>query len=146
MNDFALTTAFDAVRRIAVSGAENPSAVLLICDASLIDRVEADLVIEFRVQTALDPRLLPASQIDPRHAAEVLSSEHRPTIITVKVWPRGLFESLDRHVVLLTNLGPVLILASAKIANRILRSAPNLSSRLADVLRVATDPGEGSSI
>jgi hypothetical protein len=136
MIEFARTTPFRFVRGLATAGEQVPSLYLLVCDGSAMDAVRADLTAEVRVQLGLDVRCLTASEVLP----EMLEDSTRPVLlITLDRWTPGLITFLDRNVVLLTRVGAVVLLADRQVAERVLAKAPNLRSRLADILTISPD-------
>ena len=64
-------------------------------------------------------------------------------LITLDKWLPKLVGYFDRNIVLLTRAGTVLLVASRKIAERVLAVAPNLRNRLTDVLLVKPDEALG---
>jgi hypothetical protein len=128
MSDFAVTTPFQLVRRLAAAGRESPSVYLLIADAAEIEAVQADVAAEVEVQIGDSLR----------------SANPWPVIlVTFDRWIPKLIDSLDRNIVLATSAGAVFLLANDEIGNRVLAAAPNLRNRLTDVLVIGPDPALG---
>ena len=147
MSDFSPTTAFRLVRGLAAAGQDAPCLYLLICEAGAMDAVRADLTAEVQVQLGFDIRLLTASEVRPEKLEEAFVGDAvRPVILfTLDRWLPKLIDSLDCNVVVLTRAGTVLLLADRQIAERALAAAPNLRSRLADVLAIAPDQAFGGA-
>ena len=112
-----------------------------------MDAVRADLTDEVQVQLGFDIRFLTASEVRPEKLGEAFVRDAvRPVIlITLDRWLPKLIDSLDCNVVVLTRAGTVLLLADRQIAERALAAAPNLRSRLADVLAIAPDQAFGGA-
>ncbi|MDP2999840.1 MAG: hypothetical protein Q8N47_20295 [Bryobacterales bacterium] len=120
---------------------------LLICEVFAMDAIRADLTAEVQVQLGFDIRFLTASEVNPEKLGDAfLADAVRPVIlITLDRWLPKLIDSLDCNVVVLTRAGTVLLLANRQIAERALAAAPNLRSRLADVLAIAPDQAFGGA-
>ncbi|MCX6636963.1 MAG: hypothetical protein NT090_18055 [Acidobacteria bacterium] len=120
---------------------------LLICEAGAMDAVRADLTAEVQVQLGFDIRFLTASEVRPEKLEDAfLEDAVRPVVlITLDRWLPKLIDSLDRNVVVLTRAGTVLLLADRQIAERALAAAPNLRSRIADVLAITPDEAFGGA-
>jgi hypothetical protein len=146
MTEFATTSPFSLVRRLAAVGQGTPSVYLLICDAAGVDAVVADMAAEVRIQLGLNLRPFVASQLRPeslepftqRYAGDVV-------VITLDRWLPTLVSSFDRNIVLLTATGTVALIATIEIAERVLRAAPNLRNRLTDVLFLKPEEVFGDS-
>jgi hypothetical protein len=120
---------------------------LLICEAGAMNAIRADLTDEVQVQLGFDIRFLTASEVNPEKLGDAfLEDAVRPVIlITLDRWLPKLIDSLDCNVVVLTRAGTVLLLADRQIAERVLAEAPNLRSRLADVLAIKPDEAFGGA-
>ena len=120
---------------------------LLICEAGAMNAVRADLTDEVQVQLGFDIRFLTASEVRPEKLEEAVAGDAvRPVVlVTLDRWAPKLISSLDRNIVVLTRAGTVLLLADRQIAERALAAAPNLRSRLADVLAIKPDEAFGGA-
>jgi hypothetical protein len=138
MTQFAGTTIFQLVRRLAAAGLKSPSLYLLICDDSDIDSVRSDLEMEVRAQFGFFPRSFSASEVIWDRLEDVFSqNKEKPSLlITINHWKPGLFESIDRNVVLLERAGNVILITTAAFAERALVKAPNMRNRFTDILAV----------
>jgi len=138
MIDFSATTAFQLVRRLAAAGPATPSAYLLACDPAVMDAVRSDIAAEVQVQLGFHLRSLTASEVPPERLAEALTRDAvwPLVLITLDRWLPKLMRSFDGNIVLLTEAGTVLLVASREIAERVLATAPNLRNRLTDVLLI----------
>jgi hypothetical protein len=147
MIDFFATTPFRLVRSLAAAGQNTPSVYLLICEAAAMNAVRADIAAEIQVQLGFDPRSLAALEAQPERLEDAFRHETaRPVVLlSLDLWLPKLIDSFDRNVVLLTEVGTVLLLASPGIAERILAVAPNLRNRLTDVFSIKPEEalGEG---
>jgi hypothetical protein len=145
MIDFSATTAFRLVRRLAAAGQDTPSLYLLVCETAAMDAVRADLAAEVQVQLGFNLRLLAASELRAERLEDAFTPETVwPLIlITLDNLPPNLVDSLDRNIVLLTRAGAVLLVASRKIAECVLKAAPNLRNRLTDILLIKPDEAFG---
>jgi hypothetical protein len=139
---FTATTAFAFIRQIAVIGLTEPSIYLLICEAGEAERVKDELSAEMKVQLASELQILDASSTTFKKLLEAIAANDGTGIVLVDFhrWDKTLTESIDRNVVSLTTGGPVILLAGFDVTERLLRAAPNLRSRLADVLSIKPDP------
>jgi hypothetical protein len=145
MTDASTTTAFRLVRRLAAIGHQNPSLYLLICDATALSLIQADLAAELEVQLGVGLRALAAAEIRPERLAHAFTGAgERATLVSFNHWLPKLVSALDRNIVLLTTAGAVLLLMTQEIAERMLATAPNLRSRLTDVLTIKADLAFGS--
>jgi hypothetical protein len=127
-----------------MAGARNPAIYLLICERGAAAAVEADLLAETAVQLG--------STIHVSTASEVLSDSlplwHDGTIrlIFFDTWLPNLVTALDRHsAILVQDGGQLLLLAEGQSAERMLRGAPNLRSRLTDVLLIGPEDLSGGA-
>ncbi len=141
MSAIATTTAFRLVRRIATAGENNPALYLLIAEAADLPAIRSDFEAEVHVQLESGLRCLVAEDLSPERLEDTFSSASAPKIllITFDRWNPELIQSIDRNVVLLTGNVPVLLLTKTSVADRILSAAPNLRSRLTDILTVTPD-------
>jgi hypothetical protein len=147
MIDFSTTTTFGVVRRVAAAGLSTPSIYVLICEPAELVAVEKDLAAEIEVQLGSELRSLDASNItfDILLEANTHAEGSGIVLLTMRRWEHDLVDSIDRNVVLLTDAGPLLLLTSFDVAERILAKAPNLRSRLADVLLIGPDEALGGT-
>jgi hypothetical protein len=136
MNEFSTTTTFQLIRRLAAAGPNTPTLYLLLCEAAAMDSVRADIEAEVQVQFGFIPRSFSASGIesDPLEKTFAHNTDQPLVLITFDHWIPGLFRSFDRNIVLLKEAGTVLLIASRKIAERALATAPNMRNRFTDVL------------
>ncbi|MGH9720921.1 MAG: hypothetical protein ACRD8O_11965, partial [Bryobacteraceae bacterium] len=102
MIDFATTTPFELIRRIAAAGHGNPSLYLLVSDAAEIEAVQADIAAEVQVQLGVDVRSLKASEVQPEKLDEAFRPEGEASVvlITLERWTPRLIVSLDGNIVL----------------------------------------------
>jgi hypothetical protein len=134
MMDFSTTTPFQLARMLAAVGQESPSIYLLISEPAGMEAVHTDIAAEVEVQLGSPIRTLVASEMQ----LERLEDEFRPdtarpvVLVRLDVWMPKLVRSLDRHVVLMTRAGAVLLLGTQDLAERVLTKAPNLRNRLTD--------------
>ncbi len=145
MIDFAVTTPFRLVRRLAAAGQDTPSVYLLICETTVMDAVRADIAAELQVQVGLNIRLLAASDVRPERLEDAFGpvTIWPVVVLTLDRWVPQLVDSLDCNIVLLTRAGVVLLLASHEIAARALAAAPNLRNRITDILAITPDEALG---
>jgi hypothetical protein len=138
MTQFAGTTIFQLVRRLAAAGLKSPSLYLIICADADIDSVRSDLELEVRAQLGFFPRSFSASKASSDRLENIFSQDEvRPfVLITIDHWKSGLFQSLDRNVVLLKRAGVVIFIATPTFAERALAKAPNMRNRFTDILAV----------
>jgi hypothetical protein len=147
MTDFTPVTPFELARRLAVAGPGSPAVYLLILESSTADAVRSDIAAEIQVQLGMAPRSLIASEMRP----EMLDDAFRRgldspvVLITFDRSVPKLIDSLDRNVVLLERSGIVLLLGRRELADRVLTGAPNLRSRITDVLAVNPDEAFGGA-
>lgn len=141
MIDFSATTPFRLVRRLATVGYKTPSIYMLICEAAVLEAVQADTEAELKIQLGLSLRSLPASRVRPERLENILGSEASGTIslVILDQWLPRLVASFDRNVVLLETNGTVLLVGTREIAERTPSAAPNLRNRLTDVLSIRPD-------
>jgi hypothetical protein len=141
MSTFTATTAFGVIRRVVAMGLTSPSLYVLICERGEMEAVQDDLAAEVGVQLGSELRLLDASNLSLEQLFEAIppDGEPRAVLLTIRKWERRLLDSLDRNIVLVTDAGPLLLLADVEIAERMLSAAPNLRNRLADVLLIRPD-------
>ncbi len=135
---FSVITPFRFVRSLGVAGAGNPGMYLLICEPFAVERVEADLLAETKVQLGAVIHVRTATQV----LRDRLPAWHDGSIRLVyfDAWLPDLVEALDRHSALLVqDGGQLLLLANDESAERILNAAPNLRSRLTDVFQIVPD-------
>jgi hypothetical protein len=141
MNGFSTTNAFRLVRRLATIGPENPSLYLLIAAPPAMQAIHADIAAEVQVQLGVGLRALAPADLrfDGSEDAFAQDPDRPVALITLDHWMPQLVTALDRNVVLLTKGGAVLLLANAKIAERMLAEAPNLRNRLTDIFAIVLD-------
>ena len=121
-----------------MAGARNPAIYLLICDGASAAAVEADLRAEAEVQLGAAIHVNTASQVLRNRLP--LWHDGSARLIYFDRWLPDLMEAMDRHSALLVqDGGQLLLLADKESAERLLRGAPNLRSRLTDVFRIAPD-------
>jgi len=135
---FSTVTPFRLVRSLGVAGARNPAIYLLICDGPDAAAVEADLLAETAVQLGATIHVNTASEV----LRDSLPAWHDGStrLVHFDDWLPDLVEALDRHSALLVqDGGQLLLLADEGSAERLLRDAPNLRSRLTDVFQIAPD-------
>jgi hypothetical protein len=138
MTKFSDVTAFRLVRGLGAAGARNPAIYLLICDAESVAAVEADLRAEAEVQLGAAIRVDTAS--DVLRNSLPLRHDGSIRLIYFDQWLPELVEAMDKHSALLVqDGGQLLLLADGSTVERILKSAPNLRSRLTDVFRIGPD-------
>jgi hypothetical protein len=147
MIDFSTTTTFEVVRRVAAAGLGVPSIYVLICEPGVLRAVQEDLAAEIEVQLGSELRSLDASNITFDVLLEANAHAKGPGIVLLAMrrWEQNLVDSIDRNIVLLTDSGPLILLTSFDVAERILAKAPNLRSRLADVLLIGPDEALGGA-
>lgn len=147
MTDFAPTTPFGLARRLAAARQDSPSLYLLICQASAIEAVQVDITAEVQVQLGLNLRSLAASEVQPERLEEAFARSSGSPVVLIRLdrWAPKLIDSLDRNIVLVTTVGPVLLLTTIEVAQRALASAPNLRNRLTDVLAIRPDEAFGGA-
>ena len=148
MIDFSATIAFGLIRRLATAGTDTGSLYLLISDAGAIPAIQADIAAEVQVQIGVGVRALAPADVrfDDSQGAFAPGHDKPVTLITLDQWLPKLVTALDRNIVLLTRSGAVLLLASRKVAERILAEAPNLRNRLTDVVEILPDEAFGGPI
>ncbi len=140
MTDASTTTAFRLVRRLSAIGNESPSLYLLTCDMATMGALQDDLAAEAEVQLGVTLRVLAAAEIRPERLAYAFTgADERVTLVRFHHWLPKLASALDRNIVLLTTAGAVLLLMSREVAERTLVAAPNLRSRLTDLLAIEPD-------
>lgn len=138
MTGFSATTAFRLVRRLAAIGPDSPSLYLLIADAPGIQAIQADIAAEVKVQIGVTLQALAAVDVKLDKLDDVFAKppDSQVTLFTWDRWLPKLATALDRNIVLLTRSGAVLLLASPKVAERLLPAAPNLRNRLTSVFEI----------
>ena len=141
MTEFSPTTAFRLVRRLAAIGQDKASLYLLISDTAAIQAVRADIAAEVEVQLGVRLQAFAAEEVRPDKLEDVFTRDGGSpvTLIALDRWIAELVRALDRNIVLLTGTGAVLLLANHKAAEQTLRAAPNLRSRLTDILTISPD-------
>lgn len=138
MTKFSDVTAFRLVRGLGAAGARNPAIYLLICESESMVAVEADLRAEAEVQLGAAIRVDTASDV-LRNSLPVWH-DGSTRLIHFDRWLPELVDAMDRHSALLVqDGGQLLLLADGSTAERILKKAPNLRSRLTDVFRIGPD-------
>ena len=138
MTKFSDVTAFRLVRGLGAAGARNPAIYLLICESASVEAVEADLRAEAEVQLGAAIRVDTASDV-LRNSLPLWHDGSTRLIYFDQFLPE-LVEAMDRHSALLVqDGGQLLLLADDSTAERILKGAPNLRSRLTDVFRIGPD-------
>src|ERR1022692_481544 len=130
MTGFSATTAFRLVRRLAAIGPDSPSLYLLVADAPAMRAIQADIAAEVQVQIGVTLHAFDAADQD----ALAHDPDTPVTLITFDHWLPKFVTAIDRNIVLLTRNGAMLLLASQEVVERMLAAAPNLRSRLTDVL------------
>ena len=147
MIDFSATTTFGVVRRVAATGLSTPSIYVLICEPGDLGAVQEDLAAEIEVQLGSELRSLDASNITFDVLLDANAHANGPGIVLLAMrrWEHILVDSIDRNIVLLTESGALLLLTSFDVAERILAKAPNLRSRLTDVLLIGPDEALGGT-
>ena len=141
MTNFIPITPFEFVRRLALAGREVPSVYLLIVEPATTAGIETDLLAEIQIQLGTRVRSLVASALQPERLDDAFRQEADQPVILISIdrWVPKLIHSMDSNVVLLTQGGALLLLADRELAERVLSAAPNLRSRLADVLEMTPD-------
>lgn len=135
---FSDVTAFRLVRSLGAAGARSPAIYLLICESESMEAVEADLRAEAEVQLGAAIRVDTAS--DVLRNSLPLWHDGSTRLIHFDQWLPELVDAMDRHSALLVqDGGQLLLLAEGSTAERILKKAPNLRSRLTDVFRIGPD-------
>ena len=138
MTKFSDVTAFRLVRGLGAAGARNPAIYLLICESESMLAVEADLRAEAEVQLGVAIRVDTASDV-LRNSLPVWH-DGSTRLIHFDQWLPELVDAMDRHSALLVqDGGQLLLLADSSTAERILKKAPNLRSRLTDVFSIRPD-------
>ena len=136
--EFSDITAFRLVRGLGAAGARNPAIYLLICESESMVAVEADLRAEAEVQLGVAIRVDTASDV-LRNSLPVWH-DGSTRLIHFDQWLPELVDAMDRHSALLVqDGGQLLLLADSSTAERILKKAPNLRSRLTDVFSIRPD-------
>jgi len=136
--EFSDITAFRLVRGLGAAGARNPAIYLLICESESMLAVEADLRAEAEVQLGVAIRVDTASDV-LRNSLPVWH-DGSTRLIHFDQWLPELVDAMDRHSALLVqDGGQLLLLADSSTAERILKKAPNLRSRLTDVFSIRPD-------
>jgi hypothetical protein len=139
MIDFAPTTAFRLVRRLAM-GQGTTAMYLLVYEEGLELAIEADLKAEVEVQMA--DSLAIGRVSDSLDLDEVLGSrDTRPIrVLRIDRWAPRLIDALDTHVIRLEQTGSqFLFLTTPALAEQLLVEAPNFRNRLTEVLRIVPD-------
>lgn len=124
-----------------MAGREVPSVYLLIVEPATTAGIETDLLAEIQIQLGTRVRSLVASALQPERLDDAFRQEADQPVILISIdrWVPKLIHSMDSNVVLLTQGGALLLLADRELAERVLSAAPNLRSRLADVLEMTPD-------
>lgn len=114
---------------------------LLIADTADIAKVQADVSAEVQVQLGAKLRSLTASELRPERLEDAFRDDAvwPAVLLTLDRWVPKLVDAIDCNVVLVTRFGAVLLLANNEIAERVLTAAPNLRSRLTDILAISPD-------
>lgn len=128
-----------------MAGPNVASIYLLVTGPAILDSVRHDLEAELKVQLQLNLRSLQGSAIRPENFVHTFGMDPSgaPVLVLLDEWLPKLAASLDRNVILLS--GTVLLLAIDKVARRLLAVAPNLRSRLTDVLTIGADQAFGGT-
>jgi hypothetical protein len=135
MTKFSDVTAFRLVRGLGAAGARNPAIYLLICESESMVAVETDLRAEAEVQLGAAIRVDTA--LDVLRNSLPVWHDGSTRLIHFDQWLPELVDAMDRHSALLVqDGGQLLLLADGSTAERILKKAPNLRSRLTDVFRI----------
>ena len=125
-----------------MAGGRNPAIYLLICDGAAAAAVEADLLAEAQVQLGATIHADTASQVLRNSLPPWQDGSTR--LIFFDDWLPDLVQAMDRHSSLLVqDGGQLLLLADKDSAQRPLRTAPNLRSRLTDVFEITSDDLSG---
>jgi hypothetical protein len=139
---FSAVTPFGIVRTLGMAGVRNPAIYLMICERPAAAAVVADLLAETTVQLDTTIHVSTASQV----LSDSLPAWHDGSIrlIHFDTWLPALVNALDRHsAILVQDGGQLLLLADEHSAGRILSGAPNLRSRLTDVLLIGPEDLSG---
>ena len=137
MSEFPKVKPFPLVRDIATAGPQHGAIYLLICKAGAAKRVEADLAAEIDVQLDAVFHTGTASQCNESWLGWRDGSIR---VLHLDEWLPSLIRSLDRHAPLLVqDGGQLLLIAEKRVAERVLRSAPNLRNRLTGVFQIEPD-------
>jgi hypothetical protein len=142
MTDFATTTAFQLVRRLAAAGQETPSLYMLISEPVAIDIIREDLAAEVEVQLGGNLRSVAPNWSED---AMITVGGSPVVLITLDQWAPTTIAAMDRNIVRLTTAGPVLLLATAEVAEKAVAAAPNVRSRLTDILLIERDKAFGGA-
>ena len=140
MTEFATTTAFRLVRRLAI-GQDSTSMYLLVCEEDA-ESVVSDLRAEIGVQMTLP---LPVARVSETNVEFPESGSIRGVVIDQ--WSPDLVAALDTHVIRIERTrAQFLFITSPAIAERLLVEAPNFRNRLTEVLQIVPDTAtEGAS-
>jgi hypothetical protein len=115
---------------------------LLICDATAAKAVQADLAAEVEVQLGAVVSLETASEL--RTGELPVCRDGSIRLLHFDEWLPALVDALDRHSsYLVQDGGQLLLLVDRQSAERILRRAPNLRSRLTDVFQISPEDLSG---
>jgi hypothetical protein len=144
MTKFSDITPFRLVRSLGMAGPRNPAIYLLICDGAAAAAVKADLLAEADVQLGSTIHVDTATQVLCNRLPTWRDGSTR--LIFFDDWLPDLVQAMDRHSSLLVqDGGQLLLLADKDTAQRLLRTAPNLRSRLTDVFQITSDELSGGS-
>jgi hypothetical protein len=137
---FTQVSPFSLVRRLGTAAWNGSSIYLLICRDEERSSVEDDLALEADAQMGIVVKTIQLSDLG--NEIDDVNKTGTKTILSVRVdrRPPDLLTSLDRDIVRLERPGlTLLLLANEGTAGFLLASAPNLRSRVADVLAIGTD-------
>ena len=139
---FSTVTPFSLVRSIGVAGGQNPAIYLLICDSAVAKAVQADLAAEVEVQLGSPISVKAASAARGGNFESWHDGKIR--VLHFDEWLPDLVDALDRHSAhLVQDGGQLFLLVDGQAAERILRGAPNLRSRLTDVFQISPEDLSG---
>jgi len=146
MIDFATTTAFRLVRRLAL-GQGSTAMYLLIWEDAEQFAIEADLQAEAEVQLGIQ---LPTGSISDllREPGGVrLGDTDQIRAFRIENVSPELVGLLDTHVIRLERSGAqFLFLATDELSEQLLEVAPNFRNRLTEILRILPDDPSGDAL
>lgn len=144
--DFATTTAFRLVRRLAM-GEGSTAMYLLIYEHGQRPVIEADLGAEAEVQLGIQPPIGEVSDLLREPGGLKLDDTNPIRILRIDHWSQELVGLLDTHVIRLERSGAqFLFLTTDKLSEKLLESAPNFRNRLTEVLRILPDDPSGGAL
>ena len=148
MIEFAPITAFQLIRRIAAGEVDGSGLYLLICADPERAVIEEDLLAEYEVQLGVLPLRIVESATAQGGLNQILdAAATEPALLYVlDRWRSDTALTMDRNVARLQqSVVKLLVLANVEVAERLLFWAPNLRSRLTDVLTIISEAVSGSS-